>query len=210
MMLEVEVISIEIIKPSSSTPDHLRHHKLSFLDYQLAPPVYNHMVFFYPCDHEINSVEVLSDHLKQSLCDVLTCFYPLAGRIKGNATFVDCDDQGVPFMEATVKCQLSQLLENPIPAQLNKLLLFELDGVQELPLGVQFNSFDCGGVGIGACISHFVGDALSFFTFMRCWAAYSASGEAQDLMRVEFVSDTLFPPRNLSGYQLAIKKVINK
>ncbi|ONI30186.1 hypothetical protein PRUPE_1G235900 [Prunus persica] len=52
MKVEVEVISKEIIKPSSPTPDHLRYLQLSFLD-QLAPPVYNPFVLFYEFNGEV-------------------------------------------------------------------------------------------------------------------------------------------------------------
>ncbi|KAL5749177.1 hypothetical protein ACOSP7_023780 [Xanthoceras sorbifolium] len=106
----------------------------------------------------------------------------------------------MPFMEATVNCSLSNVIRNPIPAELKKLLPFlELDeDADELPLGVQFNTFECGGVGIGVCIPHKIGDALSFFTFVKNWAA-TAPGET-DAVRREFVSSSLFPPRNLSGF----------
>ncbi|KAH7570429.1 hypothetical protein ACOSP7_018561 [Xanthoceras sorbifolium] len=196
-------MSKETIKPSSPTPDHLRNYPLSFLD-QISPPVYSPLVLFYPTQNNlqkiiIDNVEIASQ-LKRSLSEVLTRFYPLAGRIKDN-TSIDCDDQGMPFMEATINCSLSDVIRNPIPAELNKLLPFpELDeDADELPLGVQFNTFECGGVGIGVCLSHKIGDALSFFTFLKNWAA-TARGET-DAVRTEFVPASLFPPRNLSGFK---------
>ncbi|KAL5760336.1 hypothetical protein ACOSQ2_019174 [Xanthoceras sorbifolium] len=200
MKLVVEVISTETIKPSSPTPRHLHHYQFSFLD-RLAPPVFSPLVFFYQVDgnnQEITKSVEIASHLKRSLSEVLTCFYPLAGRNKDNR-FVDCDDQGIPFVEATVNCPLSQVIKNPVPAQLNKLLPFELDDPQELLLGIQFNSFECGGFAIGVCISHNIADASSVFTFVKSWAA-STRGD-RDLVRVEFASDRVFPPRNSSGFQ---------
>ncbi|KAK3223844.1 hypothetical protein Dsin_010869 [Dipteronia sinensis] len=70
---------------------------------------------------------------------------------------------------------------------------------QELVLGIQFNSFECGGTAIGVCISHNIADAASVFTFVKSWAA-STRGDG-DLVRVEFASDRVFPPRNSSGFQ---------
>ena len=66
--LSVEVISKEIIKPSSPTPDHLNHYKLSFND-QLSPPV-----SFYAPDHsDIKfNIDDISNRLKSSLSEVLT------------------------------------------------------------------------------------------------------------------------------------------
>ncbi|XVF85147.1 hypothetical protein PTKIN_Ptkin17bG0094900 [Pterospermum kingtungense] len=120
-----------------------------------------------------------------------------------NQLFVDCNDEGIPFLEARVKCPLSDVINNPVPCEMNKLIPFQLHGADEFPLGIQFNIFDCGGIGIGVCISHIIGDALSFFTFVNMWAAI-ARGEKK-LVGPEFVSASLFPPRNLSGYRPSIR-----
>ena len=84
MKLEVELISKEIVKPSSPTPDQLRRYQLSFID-QLTPPLYNPLVFFYPeiCDTQANKTKT-SDQLKLSISNALTYFYPLAGRSMEN------------------------------------------------------------------------------------------------------------------------------
>ncbi|PPD77647.1 hypothetical protein GOBAR_DD25439 [Gossypium barbadense] len=81
MKLDVEVVSEEILKPSSPTPDRLRRYRLSFLD-QLNPLLYNHLAYFYPkiCDTEANKITIL-DRLKHSMSNALTYFYPLAGRM---------------------------------------------------------------------------------------------------------------------------------
>ncbi|KAK2636672.1 hypothetical protein Ddye_031464 [Dipteronia dyeriana] len=209
MKLEVEVISKETIKPSSPTPEHLYHYHLSFLD-QISPPVYSPLVLFYPTHQNNQEIAIdnvqITTQLKTSLSEVLTCFYPLAGRIKDNTLIVcgsggDNDDGGIPFTEATVNCALSDVIQNPVPAELNKLLPFpELDdGADEIPFGVQFNNFNCGGIGIGVCLSHKIGDALSLFTFLKNWAATSRGD--RDSVQTEFVSASLFPPRNLSGFK---------
>ncbi|KAF9673369.1 hypothetical protein SADUNF_Sadunf10G0017000 [Salix dunnii] len=197
----MELISRKIIKPSSPTLDHLRHYQLSFTD-QLCPPVYNSFVFFYPADDadhiKFNSLEV-SDQLQQSLSNVLTHFYPLAGRLKDNI-YVDCNDEGVPFLQVRVKyCKLAHVLENREPSELNKFLPFEFDGDHhEFLLGVQFNIFECGGIGIGLCISHKISDIFSFFVFFKSWAA-TFRGEPV-LEPPQFESATLFPAGNLFGY----------
>ena len=197
MKLEVEVISKQIIKPSSPTPHELCHYQLSSLD-QSNLPVYNHLVLFYPTksDVQIEYIKNILDHLKLSVSKALTYFYPLAGRIKDNL-FVDCNDEGISFMEAQVKCRLSDFLQSPVPKELNKLFPFALDDAAELPMGIQFNTFACGGIGIGLCISHKIGDALSYFTFLNTWAAI-ARGDQKNIVLPEFVSAKLFPPRIIS------------
>ncbi|RVW18094.1 Vinorine synthase [Vitis vinifera] len=104
--IEVEVISIDTIKPSSPTPAHLLHFQLSFLD-QVLTPIFIPIIIFYPMDGDVK-VDTIerSIWLKKTLSMTLVQFYPLAERVKDNL-FIDCTDQGVPYFEAQVKCQLS-------------------------------------------------------------------------------------------------------
>ncbi|KAL0380054.1 UNVERIFIED_CONTAM: Vinorine synthase [Sesamum angustifolium] len=110
----VHVISKELIKPSSPTPDHLKTVKLSVLD-QLTPPVYISLLFFYEAD-ELKGLASSSDpaqichHLKQSLSKTLTSFYPLAGKIDPESFTVCCDDYGVEFVEARARARLRDVV----------------------------------------------------------------------------------------------------
>ncbi|CAN6550874.1 unnamed protein product [Malus baccata var. baccata] len=199
MKVEVVVISKEIIRPSSPTPDHLRTYQLSFLD-QISPPVYNPLVIFYSSSEPETKFDIveISNQLKKSLSNALTQFYPLAGRAQGNL-FIDCNDQGIPYLETRVKCQLSDVIQNPIPVELNKFIPFQLDEVVDISFGVQLNIFECGGIALGLCISHKIADALSFFNFIKTWAA-TARQQSDHLVCPQFVSAKLFPPKNISGY----------
>ncbi|XP_028211718.1 vinorine synthase-like [Glycine soja] len=55
-----------------------------------------------------------------------------------------------------------------------------MDEIVDTPLGVQLNVFECGGIAIGACMSHKIADAMSYFMFIQTWAAI-ARGEAHGL-----------------------------
>ncbi|XP_062110557.1 stemmadenine O-acetyltransferase-like [Humulus lupulus] len=199
--VEVEVISKEIITPSSPTPSHLRHYRLSYLD-QISPQTYNPLVLFYELDddyqdHHNGSINIdqISNKIKNSLSEVLTLYYPLAGRVKNNR-FVDCNDEGIPYSVARVKSpsHLSDAINNPAPKELNKFLPFiELSPLNEFSLGFQLNIFDRGGVAVSLCLSHQLGDALSCIMFVKTWAAI-ARGEGDRVARPEFVSAELFPP----------------
>ncbi|PQP92083.1 vinorine synthase-like [Prunus yedoensis var. nudiflora] len=147
MKVEVEVISKELIKPSSPTPDHLRHYKFSFLD-QIAPQVYNPLLLFYEHNAKTQpNITEISNHLKNSLCEVLNLFYPLAGRIKNNQ-FIHCNDEGIPFVEARVlDYTLSDVSQQPYPCKI--------------------------------------------------WAAI-ARGDQANINPPEFVSSTLFPPKEFN------------
>ncbi|XVF85149.1 hypothetical protein PTKIN_Ptkin17bG0095200 [Pterospermum kingtungense] len=70
---------------------------------------------------------------------------------------------------------------------------------KDIVIGIQFNVFDCGGIGVVVCISHKIGDPLSFFTFVNIWAAI-ACGEKR-LATPEFLWATLFPRRSITGYK---------
>ncbi|RDX70484.1 Vinorine synthase, partial [Mucuna pruriens] len=196
MKLEVVVISKEIIKPRHGQ-EHLRHYQLSFLD-QVSPMVYNPMVLFYSCDGTTQfNRSSISKRLKKSLSDVLTHFYPLAGRVVNG--YIDCNDEGIPYLEAKVKCKVVDVIHKPVPGELNNLVPFLLDDITNITFGVQLNVFDCGGIAIGACLSHQIADGLSFLTFLNSWAAISREHTAI-LPNPQFISANLFPPKNISGF----------
>ena len=215
-VVEVEVISKEMVKPSSPTPQHLRRYQFSFLD-QLNMVMHSPMVYFYHADDvatKFNTKEA-SNHLKNSLSLALTHFYPLAGRLKPDELLVDCSDAGVPYTETRVRCHLSHFTSDNLSlADVNKLLPYDMDEAVDTILGVQFNVFECGGIAVGVCLSHKVGDALSYFQFIKSWAAVARGGGELDLIRTHFQSSSFFPPKNIKGYNpescIAKEKLVAK
>ncbi|KAI9108009.1 hypothetical protein K1719_020882 [Acacia pycnantha] len=212
MKIDVEIISKEIVKPSSPTPQHLRHYHLSFLD-QLSPQVNNSWVYFFSVHQTSKPFNITdaSNHLKKSLSQVLSYFYPLAGRLT-NTNFVDCNDDGVPYIETRVRCRLRHIIDNPSPADVRKFLPYEMDEAVNTVAGGQVNVFDCGGVAIGVSMSHKVGDALSYFHFVKSWAAVCRGGEPEQNIRTHFQSSMLFPPKDMSGYnrKFPIDKIVSR
>ncbi|PON71594.1 Transferase [Trema orientale] len=200
--MKVQVISKEIIKPSSPTPDHLRRYQLSFLD-QISPRAYSPFIYYYALNDSENksndNILDISDKLKKSLSKALSLFYPLAGRFTDDY-FVECNDDGVPYFQALVlKRQLSDVLKNPIPVELNDLLPFPIDELARLPLGIQLNVFSCGGIAIGVCFSHRIADALSCLEFTRSWMTI-ARGEESKVVPPTLISASLFPPKYMDGF----------
>ncbi|KAK2651137.1 hypothetical protein Ddye_018626 [Dipteronia dyeriana] len=90
--MEVSIISREIIKPTFTTPNHLRTQKLSGLD-EVNINKFISIIFFY------EKAPKNSDQLKTSLSQTLSHYYPLAGQVKDHLS-VDCNDNGVTFVEA--------------------------------------------------------------------------------------------------------------
>ncbi|XP_068327478.1 stemmadenine O-acetyltransferase-like [Pyrus communis] len=209
--MKIEVIERAYIKPSMPTPPHLCKHEFSFLD-QIATQIFMPMIFFYN-NHHVNDARTYSDRVKQSLSEALTQYYLLAGRIIENA-FIDCNDQGAPYVQARVRSPpLSDVISEPDPNQLNKLLPCELDNVGDLVFAIQVNMFDCGGMAIGICFSHKVADALSFITFLNSWASISrgdCSIKNSTVSPPIFDLATLFPPRSISGFKPSVEKAREK
>lgn len=198
MTIDVEILSQEMIKPSSPTLHHFRNYQFSFLD-QIQPPTFMPLVMFYPKQHEAAASNLEQcKKIKTSLSDALSVYYPLAGRIKDNA-FIDCNDEGVLFVEAKSSCHLSDILDNPNPNNHNKFIPLELDDANELPAMAQITYLECGGLVVSIGMSHKIGDALSFFMFLNCWAAM-ARGET-DIISPKFDSAALFPPKDVSSFQ---------
>ncbi|KAK8564473.1 hypothetical protein V6N12_036596 [Hibiscus sabdariffa] len=202
MEIEIERLSQEPIKPSSPTPNHLRNYQLSFID-QIQPPIFMPLLMFYPERYGSDNVD-RCNQIKTSLSDALSVYYPLAGRIRNdnnNKAVVDCNDEGVLFVESRANCRLVEMLENPNPNNHNKFIPRELDdGADELPAMVQVTYLECGGLVFFLGVSHVVGDALSFFMFLDCWATLGRDG-TDGIVTPVFDSAKLFPPKDISGFQ---------
>ncbi|KAI3502947.1 hypothetical protein L1887_31360 [Cichorium endivia] len=173
----MEIISKEIIKPSSRTPDNLKTFTLSLLD-QLTLHTYAPIILLYE-----SKTVTCSDVLKKSLSKTLTKYYPFAGRLREDGITVDCNDEGVIFVEAKiVGCKLSDFLQNPTYE--TQILLFP-EGflwkgscIGHTFLAAQATYFDCGGMAVTISMSHKVADAPSLGVFLSDWAAM-ARGEVR-------------------------------
>ncbi|KAK9163865.1 hypothetical protein Syun_004767 [Stephania yunnanensis] len=195
LMLQIEELSIEVIKPSTPTPAHLKTHKFSLLD-QYYGHGYLSVPLFYSSPTNTNASQIIAN-LKTSLAKSLTLFYPLAGRIKDDYN-VECNDEGVKFVHAQVRhCSLSQAL-TPAGDHLSQLFPKQHTSGEEL-LGIQVSFFECGGIAIGAYLSHKIMDAHSVCTFMLRWAKIASCGvdnfaNSPSVLRPRFDSAYVFPP----------------
>jgi len=196
-MMNVEIISKEIIKPSSPTPHDLRNTKRSFLD-QLAPTSYIPIILFYQPKngHHVDNQVQTSSRLKKSLEQTLNRFYPFAGSIKEERS-IDCNDEGVEYYEARVACKLSQVLQHFKGEILNQFLPFEPYESHEILLAVQYNIFDCGGVAIGVCVSHRIADGATATTFLGAWSATSRGDHVLEAVCPNFDAANYFPPKGI-------------
>ncbi|KAK2983380.1 hypothetical protein RJ640_016004 [Escallonia rubra] len=108
MAMTVEIVSRETIKPASPTSQGHNSINLSVLD-QLGPKQYVPIILFYP-----NTTHKITDELKKSLPETLQLMYPLAGRwLQNDQSSIKCNDQGVEFIETSIKEDMFTLLRHP-------------------------------------------------------------------------------------------------
>ncbi|XVE56645.1 hypothetical protein DITRI_Ditri04bG0027200 [Diplodiscus trichospermus] len=198
--MEVKIICRETIKPSSPTPHHLRTHKLSLLDQiEIGESIYIPVILFYSVTSEDSGK--LSVILKESLSKTLTHFYPFAGRLKDSYS-IECNDEGVIYIEAEVATDMSIVLTEP---EIDLLLqLLPVDSLERLPdptaqvlVAIQVNFFACGGMAICACVDHVVADGAAAATFVKSWADI-ACGAYYIYDDVIYDCTPVFPPQDLS------------
>ncbi|KAJ4713790.1 vinorine synthase-like [Melia azedarach] len=171
------------------------------------------MIFYYPFKQDNKNLPnlIASERLqllKKSLSESLSCFYPFAGKLRDNLS-VDCNDDGIYFVQARVKSSLDEFLDK---LDLRSIYKFVPVGPTEssgsisgLHVGkIQVTIFACGGFVICACVSHLFGDGITLSSFMKTWAA-TACGSINDNEGVFANTDAsvLFPhsneiPENLS------------
>ncbi|KAI3949197.1 hypothetical protein MKW92_016029 [Papaver armeniacum] len=200
--MKVQVISKEIIKPSTPTPPHLRNFKLSLID-QLLLPVYNPVVIFFPANngHEPHNNDYSSKTkiLKKSLSETLTRFYPMAGRLKDNIS-IECNDEDIDYIEAKVNDVMSEFMSVDVVHQLHPSYIIDENVAKEGQMAVQFNFFDCGGIAISICVSHKIIDGSSAVTFMKIWSATARATLNQEVLYPTFDSAAIFPALPQESY----------
>ncbi|KAL3635106.1 hypothetical protein CASFOL_022160 [Castilleja foliolosa] len=208
MMMQVNILSRKLIKPSKPTPTHLRTYNISLID-ELNPSMHVIRILFYPhSDH----AELDYARLEQSLARVLPLFYPLAGRYNKENHCIDCNDEGAHYSIAqVVDRQLDQLIGTE-SEQLNHLLPLDICAADEPTdpiLAIQINKFECGGVAIGVCASHRIFDSASLGIFLTAWSR-TANDEDDINIRPDFDSPVYFPSENLPPLQFQVSRTRDK
>ncbi|KAL2938707.1 Acetyl-CoA-benzylalcohol acetyltransferase [Bienertia sinuspersici] len=192
--MNIKVISEEIIKPSSPTPNHLRYLPFSLLDHANKPTL-TPLLFFYSQKNDNNHALA---RLEDSLPNTLSLFYPLAGRIHDANTFT-CNDDGVPYVHAFVNKPLEDVAHKMDVCDLDRLLpsYGEKGCFTTLLLAIQVNCFSCGGLAIGVKMNHVISDAFSLLMFVKTWASMANTGKEDHLTVADpplFETWKIFPP----------------
>ncbi|XP_015164920.1 acylsugar acyltransferase 3-like [Solanum tuberosum] len=191
-MASSTILSRKMIKLLSPTPPSLRQHNFSFMDC-INLPQYTPIAFLYPKPENYNKNQI-SQILENSLSKVLSSYYPFAGRIKDNNTYVDCDDTGAEYLNVKINCSMSEILNNSSNDAADVVFQQDLPWCSTLnrsPLVVQLSHFDCGGIAVSACMSHKIADGYSFAKFINDWATTAQHVDFKP--SPQFNASTFFP-----------------
>ncbi|KAM0035203.1 putative vinorine synthase [Helianthus debilis subsp. tardiflorus] len=184
----------KFIKPSIPTPSNLKHYKIGFID-ELAPFMDVAIVLFFTKNTNHNSK--FGDQLEKSLEKTLTRLYPLAGRFVEESQTIDCNDEGVEFIQAKVNIKLEDILGLEVNARSIKELLPLKTIPHDNVLTIQLTTFECGGVALGVSATHKVVDASTLCTFVNEWAAMNHEENDIKFTTPGFISSSLFPARGV-------------
>ncbi|XP_060174610.1 acyltransferase Pun1-like [Lycium barbarum] len=152
------------------------------------------VAFFYPKTG--TNVHKSYELLEKSLSKTLSFYYPYAGRLNKDGCSVDCNDMGVELSHVRVHCPMSQILKQPYTHA--KHVVFPVDqphGHQKGNLAItQVSHFDCGGIAIGGCISHKIGDGCTASNFFNNWGVLTRDISATP--SPHFVGKSIYPQSN--------------
>ncbi|KAL4567411.1 hypothetical protein LXL04_022995 [Taraxacum kok-saghyz] len=176
------------------------------------------MVTFYPNTNHSSHDKTLD--LKNSLSRALTKYYPFAGTLdKVTPTYVDCNDNGADFLEASIDSKLSDFLTKSKHEDLDQLFPHGLVDYRSKrgddhdlqsddkvnPLAVQVNHFECGGVAVAVSLSHKIADAASLGHFVNDWAEMTqfCSGELKRNDDPQFIP---FQSMNMNSKEMSFER----
>lgn len=115
------------------------------------------------------------------MAETLARFYPLAGRYRKDDFSIECNDEGVEYVETKVNADLAEFIHQaPENEVVDDLLAWRVPPKVDLSssplLGIQVNRFKCGGLVMGIQSSHILVDAYTLGSFVNEWAHITKTG----------------------------------
>ncbi|CAJ2673955.1 unnamed protein product [Trifolium pratense] len=177
----------EFVKPSQPTPHTIK--LLSDVDDQDGLRFQIPIIQFYKYDPNMKGKDPV-DVIRKALSKTLVFYYPFAGRLRevhARKVIVDCNDEGVLFIEADADVTLEEFgdaLQPPFPC-LDELL-YDVPGSSDVIntpiLLIQVTRLKCGGFIFAIRLNHIISDATGLVQFMK------AVGEISRGMNIPSIS----------------------
>ncbi|KAE9594223.1 hypothetical protein Lal_00001131 [Lupinus albus] len=185
--LKIEMKEVVHVKPSKPTPSIVL--PLSALEHRPYPDSIWPIVHVYqsPSNGQLDPAFVL----KQALSKALVYYYPLAGKLvkqPNGKVAINCNNDGVPFLEAIANCELSSLnYLDDHDIRIAKQLVFDFHPQQDEneyphPVSFKLTKFQCGGFTIGMSTSHIVCDGWGACKFFHAIVEL-ASGKSEPFLK---------------------------
>ncbi|XP_050152489.1 alcohol acyl transferase 2-like isoform X2 [Malus sylvestris] len=175
-VLQVKRLQPELIIPAKSTPRETKF--LSDIDDQEGLRFQLPVIMCYKDNPSLNENRNPIKVIREALSRALVYYYPLAGRLKegpNKMLMVDCNGEGILFVEASADVTLEQLGDKILPpCPLLEEFLFNFpgsDGIIGCPLLlVQVTRLKCGGFILALRLNHTMCDAPGFLQFLTAVA----------------------------------------
>ncbi|THU66352.1 hypothetical protein C4D60_Mb05t13240 [Musa balbisiana] len=170
-MVEINVRRSTMVRPAEPTPR--RQLWNSNLDL-VVPRFHTPSVYFYRPDGSADFFDAAV--MRDALARALVLFYPMAGRLgrdEDGRIEIDCDGQGVLFVEADTDASVDDFGDFAPTMELKQLIpkVDYTDDISAFPLLVlQVTYFKCGGVSLGVGMQHHVADGFSGLHFINSWS----------------------------------------
>ncbi|KAM1980054.1 hypothetical protein FF1_037376 [Malus domestica] len=202
-VLQVKRLQPELITPVKSTPQETKF--LSDIDDQEGLRFQVPIIMCYKDNPSLNKNRNPVKVIREALSRALVYYYPLAGRLRegpNRKLMVDCNGEGILFVEAFANVTLEQLGDKILPpCPLLEEFLFNFpssNGIIGCPLLlVQVTCLICGGFILALRLNHTMCDAPGLLLFLTAIAEMARGAHAPSILPV-WERELLFardPPR---------------
>ncbi|KAL5138824.1 Benzyl alcohol O-benzoyltransferase [Glycine soja] len=194
----------ELVAPAKPTPREIKI--LSEIDSQAGLRTQIPIIQFYRNDPSLAGKDPVQA-IRNALAEALVFYYPFAGRIKEEGSdgklVVDCNEEGVMFIEADADVTLDQFgdaLKPPFPCF--QELLYQppgSDGITDAPIFlIQVTRLKCGGFILAIRFNHVMVDGVGLIHFTLTVAGIARGAMKEPPFQPVWSRELLFardPPR---------------
>ncbi|GLJ25575.1 hypothetical protein SUGI_0490020 [Cryptomeria japonica] len=196
MRFSVEIVRSSIVK----SPVPTKECTLKGSNIDLTVPAISPGHFFVYKRVQDKTYQEMASPIKKALSETLVLFYPVAGRFiisHNGEPEIDCNNQGVPFIEAESDAAIKDLDFSQPSLSVAKLTPTRHPLQGESPrcvpvLAVQVTRMKCGGIVVGCCFDHRIVDGISSYNFFKAWTE-AAQGLSSSIITPCFERSLLNP-----------------